>query len=71
MILMFWCAMTARLECAQMYDRDVAAKKYEAYKSRVMAGDLNFDWRDFRVAAALGQVGLASGCRQALRAIPP
>ncbi len=41
---------------AQMDDRDVAAKKYEAYKAKVMAGDLNIDWRDFRLAAALGEV---------------
>jgi hypothetical protein len=40
-----------------MYDRDVAEKKYEAYKSRVVAGDLNFDWQDFRLAAALGEIG--------------
>jgi hypothetical protein len=39
-----------------MDDRDVAAKKYEAYKTRVMAGDLNIDWREFRLAAALGEV---------------
>jgi hypothetical protein len=41
---------------AQMDDRDVAAKKYEAYKAKVMAGDLNIDWRDFRLSAALGEV---------------
>jgi hypothetical protein len=39
-----------------MDSRDVAEKKYEAYKSQVMAGDLNIDWRDFRLAAALGEV---------------
>ncbi len=42
---------------AQMDDRDVATKKYEAYKTRVMAGDLSIDWRDFRLAGALGEVG--------------
>jgi hypothetical protein len=41
---------------AQMDDRSVATKKYEAYKTRVMAGDLNIDWRDFRLAGALGEV---------------
>ncbi len=41
---------------AQMDDRDVATKKYEAYKTRVMAGDLSIDWRDFRLAGALGEV---------------
>jgi len=39
-----------------MDDRDVATKKYEAYKTRVMTGDLSIDWRDFRLAGALGQV---------------
>jgi hypothetical protein len=34
----------------------VAKKKYEAYRTKVMAGDLNIDWRDFRLAAALGEV---------------
>lgn len=42
---------------AQMDDQDVAIKKYEVYKARVIAGDLNIDWRDFRLAAALGMVG--------------
>jgi len=42
---------------AQMDDRDVATKKYEAYKTRVMAGDLSIDWRDFRLAGALSEVG--------------
>jgi hypothetical protein len=41
---------------AQMDDRDGATKKYEAYKTRVMAGDLSIDWRDFRLAGALGEV---------------
>jgi len=41
---------------AQMDDRDVVTKKYEAYKTRVMAGDLSIDWRDFRLAGALGEV---------------
>jgi hypothetical protein len=41
---------------AQMDDREVAAKKYEAYKAKVLAGDLSIDWRDFRLAAALGEV---------------
>lgn len=41
---------------AQMDDEVVARKKYEAYKAKVMAGDLNIDWRDFRLTAALGQV---------------
>ncbi len=41
---------------AQMDDRDAATKKYESYKTRVMAGDLSIDWRDFRLAGALGEV---------------
>jgi hypothetical protein len=41
---------------AQMDDRDVAAKKYEVYKTRVATGDLSIDWRDFRLSAYLGQV---------------
>jgi Domain of unknown function (DUF4919) len=41
---------------AQTDDRDVATKKYEAYKTRVMAGDLSINWRDFRLAGALGEV---------------
>lgn len=41
---------------AQMDDQLVAKKKYEAYKAQVMAGDLHIDWRDFRLAAALGEV---------------
>ncbi|SRR5579872_4134150 len=41
---------------AQMDDRDVAIKKYEAYKAKVMTGDLSIDWRDFRLTAALGEV---------------
>jgi hypothetical protein len=50
------CAIGARVVWAQSDDRDVATKKYEAYKMRVIAGDLDFDWRDFRLTAALGQV---------------
>lgn len=50
------CVISVSVVWAQMDDRDVAAKKYEAYKARVMAGDLNVDWRDFRLAAALGEV---------------
>jgi hypothetical protein len=40
----------------QVDDQSVARTKYEAYKTRVMDGDLNIDWRDFRLVAALGQV---------------
>ena len=50
------CAISSSAVLAQMDARDVATKKYEAYKTRVMAGDLNIDWRDFRLAAALGEV---------------
>lgn len=50
------CAVCVNVVWAQMDDRDAATKKYEAYKTRVMAGDLNIDWRDFRLAAALGEV---------------
>jgi hypothetical protein len=48
--------ISAGVVSAQMDDRDVATKKYEAYKTRVMAGDLSIDWRDFRLAGALGEV---------------
>jgi hypothetical protein len=41
---------------AQIDDREVAAKKYEVYKAKVMAADLNINWRDFRLSAYLGQV---------------
>lgn len=41
---------------AQMDDQVVAKKKYEAYKTKVMAGDINIDWRDFRLTAALREV---------------
>ena len=41
---------------AQMDDQVVAKKKYEAYKAKVMAGDITIDWRDFRLTAALGEV---------------
>lgn len=41
---------------AEMDGEAVAKKKYEAYKTKVMAGDINIDWRDFRLSAALGQV---------------
>ena len=50
------CVISVSVVWAQMDDRDVAEKKYEAYKTRVMAGDLNINWRDFRLTAALGQV---------------
>jgi hypothetical protein len=51
------CVISLNVVCAQMMDdRDVATKKYEAYKKRVLAGDLNIDWRDFRLAATLGEV---------------
>jgi hypothetical protein len=39
-----------------MDDQVVAKKKYEAYKTKVMAGDITIDWRDFRLTAALGEV---------------
>jgi hypothetical protein len=39
-----------------MDDQAVAKKKYEAYKTKVMAGDITIDWRDFRLTAALGEV---------------
>ncbi|HEY2857412.1 MAG TPA: DUF4919 domain-containing protein [Terracidiphilus sp.] len=50
------CITGVGLALAQMDDQDTARKKYEAYKTKVMAGDLNIDWRDFRLSAALGQV---------------
>jgi hypothetical protein len=48
--------MSVSVVWAQMDDEIVAKKKYEAYKTQVMAGDLNINWRDFRLTAALGQV---------------
>jgi hypothetical protein len=50
------CVISVSVVSAQMDDRDVATKKYEAYKTRVVTGDLSIDWRDFRLAGALGQV---------------
>ena len=50
------CVISVSVVWGQMDDRDVATKKYEAYKTRVMTGDLSIDWRDFRLAGALGQV---------------
>ena len=51
------CVISFNVVCAQTLDvRDPAIKKYEAYKTRVLAGDLNIDWRNFRLAAALGEV---------------
>jgi len=50
------CAISASVVWAQMDDQVTATKKYEAYKTKVMAGDLNIDWRDFRLSAALGEV---------------
>jgi len=50
------CVISGSVLGAQADDRAVAQKKYEAYKTQVMAGDLNIDWRDFRLSAALGQV---------------
>jgi hypothetical protein len=49
------CVISVNVACAQD-GRDVATEKYEAYKTRVLAGDLNIDWRDFRLVAALGEV---------------
>ena len=48
--------MSVSVVWAQMDGEVVAKKKYEAYKMKVMAGDLNINWRDFRLAAALGEV---------------
>lgn len=53
---MLCCVISISVVWAQMDDRDVATKKYEAYKTRVVAEDLNIDWRDFRLSAALGGV---------------
>jgi len=53
---MLCCVISVSVVWAQMDDQAVAKKKYEAYKTKVMAGDLNIDWRDFRLAATLGQV---------------
>ena len=48
--------ISASVVWAQTDDQAVAKKKYEAYKTQVMAGDLKIDWRDFRLTAALGEV---------------
>ena len=40
----------------QLDGQSVARKKYEVYKAQVLARDLNIDWRDFRLVAALGEV---------------
>jgi hypothetical protein len=53
---LLFCVISVSVVWAQMDDQDVATKKYEAYKKRVMTGDLNIDWRDFRLAGALGEV---------------
>jgi Domain of unknown function (DUF4919) len=50
------CLIGVSVVWAQMDGQDVAIKKYEAYKAKVMTGDLSIDWRDFRLAAALGEV---------------
>jgi hypothetical protein len=55
-ISLLCCVISVSVVWAQMDDRDVATKKYEAYKTKVMTGDLSIDWRDFRLAGALGQV---------------
>jgi hypothetical protein len=55
-ISLLCCFISVSVVWAQMDDQDAATKKYEAYKTRVMTGDLSIDWRDFRLAGALGQV---------------
>jgi hypothetical protein len=37
------CVIGVSVVWAQMDDRDVATKKYEAYKTRVIDGDLSID----------------------------
>jgi len=41
---------------AQMDDQVVAKKSMKPTRRQVMAGDINIDWRDFRLTAALGEV---------------
>ena len=53
--ILCWITSTSAVS-GQMDERDVAVKKYEAYKAKVMTGDLSIDWRDFRLAAAFGEV---------------
>jgi hypothetical protein len=55
-ITLLCCVISVSVLRAQTEDQDVATQKYEAYKTKVIAGDLNIDWRDFRLAAAIGQV---------------
>jgi hypothetical protein len=55
-ISLLCCVISVSVVWAQMDDQDVATKKYQAYKTRVMTGDLSVDWRDFRLAGALGEV---------------
>jgi hypothetical protein len=50
------CGVMAAVAVAQLDAREVAKQKYEAYKARVISGDINFDWRAFRLAAAAGEV---------------
>jgi hypothetical protein len=37
-------------------DPATAKKKYDAYKVRVIGGDLSVDWRDFRLSAMVAGV---------------
>lgn len=50
---MLCCVISVSVVWAQMDDQVAAKKKYEAYKTQVMAGDLNIDWRDFRLTRSL------------------
>ncbi len=42
-------------------DRPAARARYEELAKKVRAGDLGIDWKTLRVAAAIGEVGDASG----------
>jgi tetratricopeptide (TPR) repeat protein len=55
---MLLCAgMVTAPAAAQVFDsRAIAAQKYGTTKARVIAGDLDIDWRAFRLAAAVGEV---------------
>jgi hypothetical protein len=55
-ILMFCCAATITAVWAQTDDQETSKQKYEVYRTQVLRGDLDIDWRAFRLAAALGEV---------------
>ncbi len=55
-VLLITFAVWSVTASGQLDERSVARQKYEAYKARVLRGDLAIDWRAFRLAAAAGEV---------------